>query len=164
MICRDWISFPTTFLQTPLNIWRWLSPISRMTGRYRLFVTVRILLRGPDFWSEICLSGPWSGFFGPKISYWTNRKSDRNDICYDMGELTLNETYAINLGTFKSKIDGQSCNQIKWTVRKSKIRWKLHVPWDLKIKDENWDDFLFNKLPKVRSKAFRWEEVIIFTR
>ena len=40
----------------------------------------------------------------------------------------------------------------------------LQLPCDLKIKDENCVDFLFSKLPKVRSKAFRCEEVIIFIR
>ena len=32
------------------------------TGPYRKSGPVRILVRGPDFWSEICWSGPWSGF------------------------------------------------------------------------------------------------------
>ena len=31
-------------------------------GPYRKSGPVRILVRGPDFWSEISWSGPWSGF------------------------------------------------------------------------------------------------------
>ena len=38
-----------------------------------------------------------------------------------MGEISLTETYAINLGTFKSKIDGRSYNQIKCPKSENKM-------------------------------------------
>ena len=65
------------------------------TGPYRKSGPVRILVRGPDFWSEICRSGPWSGF-SVRIFYESqNRILQRNLVLFEK-----DSTFCFTIGYF----------------------------------------------------------------